>query len=734
MIAVSIKACCVAFASLVIALGLLFGSVPGDAHAGSLVVTVTDNPDPAASQSNVTYLIKVKNAATVKATGAVATIPLPAGTQFVSCSTLPWVKPCTSAGGVVTVDIGNLVAAGILKIYLVLQMPVGPTSVVLSASATSSNVSGGSGQQTTTVSASDPGGGTRGALVVTVSDTPDPAPTLGQVTYAINVLNDGTTGASNVVVKALLPAGVQFVKCATTPSKTCALSSGTVSVTFSTIAAHATVKMSLVLAMPWVTVASTINLTASANGDGVSDDSQSETTTILPATAPVVYVSPGGQRSGTVSCGDTLRAANFQSDETTMQLQGGLGCASQPIALTMQASDKTLDLAGFKIVGAALPSNLGNIGIRILNATNVIIDGGDTSGDSGVEYFDFGVKDDGGSDGLTINSLRVFRARSAGIATISNGVALNNLVVDKTVAGSNSTAVLPGGVGIHASGNTLINECSVRRNAKIGIWLDGTYAVSGYVGTITGSVSGMQILQSAAVGIQLDNGPHHVKDTEVNGDGIAGTSTDGVVVGPTGTGSHLEAVVVKNHGSDGFVINGVGTLVDSSTADTTVGGNGFVVTGANNTLDNNNAFAVGNGYVITGSNNTLTSNLATVSHDGYVVSGDTATLTNNDAVGNGARGIVVSGAQGVFNTNLAQSNGTHGVVITGNNNQFLNNQSKQNHNVGFNVLGTGNSFQSNSAESNGGNEWVIGSGNIDGGSNRYSGKGFTFTSSGGTFN
>src|SRR5262249_29052569 len=306
--------------------------------------------------------------------------------------------------------------------------------------------------------------------------------------------------------------------------------------------------------------------------------SESETTTILPATAPVLYVSSTSQRSGTVSCGGTVKSSDFQSGETTIRFQSGLGCASQPVGLTMQASGKIIDLAGFKIVGAALPANLGNAGIAVA-ATNVTINGGSTNGTAGIEYFDFAVKDDGGNDGLTVNSLRIFRARSAAIQTVSNGITISQSEIDKTVAVTNATATLPGGVGIHATGETTISDTIVRRSGAIGIWADGS-STTGNVTTIIGngppSTSSMQVTDSAGIGIQLDNGPHSVKVVLVAGDGIAGTSTDGVVIGPTGNGITLDSLDVRNHGGDGVVVDGVNSLITTVSVQDTVGGDGFV--------------------------------------------------------------------------------------------------------------------------------------------------------------
>jgi hypothetical protein len=539
-----------------------------------------------------------------------------------------------------------------------------------------------------------------------------------------------------VVVTIPLPPATQFVKCATTPKKVCTQAAGTVTATIGNMGAHATVKISLILAMPSVGAASTITLSANANGSGVSDDTESETTTILPATVPVVYLP--SQRQGTVSCGDTL--GPFEANEQTVQLGGSLGCASlptpsSPAALTIATSDKTLDLAGFKIVGGALGSNLGNVGIRVTNASNVAILGGGTGSSHGIEYFDVGVKADAGSPGLGVDQLRIFRARSAGIETAADGVTLAHLLIDRTVAAAGATATLPGGVGIHASGNTLINDSVVRRSATVGIWADGTHQdSSGYVVTITGNTSTMQVEESTGIGLWLDNGPHSVKDTLVSGDGINGTSTDGVVVGPTGTGIRLDGVAVKSHGGDGFVIDGATTLISRSSVDQTVGGDGFVINGSATALNGNEAKASGHGFVINGPASALTSNTATAGHDGFVVNADGATLSSNNAIQNGARGIVALGAGGTFDSNLAESNSTHGVFISGANNHFTNNSSKQNHGAGFWVPGSGNEFNTNSAELNTGNEWTLGAGNVDNGGNRKNGATFSFTSAGGNFN
>jgi hypothetical protein len=318
---------------------------------------------------------------------------------------------------------------------------------------------------------------------------------------------------------------------------------------------------------------------------------------------------------------------------------------------------------------------------------------------------------------------------------VSDGVTLSSLLVDKATATANTTAELPGGVGIHASGITKIQNSIIRRSGTIGIWADGTIPdASGYVVTVDGNTTTMQVQQNAGLGIQLDGGPHNLKNTLVSGDGIAGLSTDAVVVGATSTGSNLDGLSIKLHGGNGVVVNGNGARISRSTVDTTVGLDAFVIVGGGSVINGNDAQSLGNGFVISGPDNVLTSNNAEGGGDGYVVTGDRASLSSNTASQNDGRGFVIQGASGVYNTNTAESTGGDGFLVTGASNTFGSNQSKQNLGMGFNVSGTGNHFRNNAAELNASSEWVLAPGNLDDGGNKVSGSTFTFTAAGGTFN
>ena len=134
-----------------------------------------------------------------------------------------------------------------------------------------------------------------------------------------------------------------------------------------------------------------------------------------------------------------------------------MGCAHSKVAVKISASGKTFDFQGFKIVGAATDQIKGSVGILVA-APNVTIVGGGTGSKSGIEYFDYCLMDEGDSDGLTVSTLRCFRARSAGIDLASDNVALNGLLVDLVVAGTNTTTEVPGGIGMHLSGSANVKD------------------------------------------------------------------------------------------------------------------------------------------------------------------------------------------------------------------------------------------------------------------------------------
>ncbi len=578
----------------------------------------------------------------------------------------------------------------------------------------------------------------RGNLVVTGSASPNPAAAGGQVTYTVNVKDDSTRTALGVLVTMQIPAGLGFVKC--TPSvknQPCTLSNNALTTTFATIKAHSTVKVTVLLNVPSVITGPSYSMGVTAHADSAvggeepRDGSATIVANVISDSIPVVF-QPSG-RTGTLSCSGTVGPSFFAPGETAVEFRASLGCSNSQTAITIAASNKTIDLKKFKIVGASTNQILGSVGIRIAQgATGVTIIGGGTNGSSGLEYFDYCLQDGGGNDGLKVSSLRCFRARSAGIDVVSDNVELAGVLVDRTVGGTAlTTTELPGGVGIHASGKTTITDSISRRAATVGIWADGPPDVTSHAAQIGGS---SRVEETSGIGILLDGAGHEVKDAYVEGDGADGVSTTGVLVNASGV--FLDGLEVVEFGGQGVRFNGINATIKRSTVEA-VGSDSYVVgaTGTGAILSGNTAMKGLRGFVIEGAGAKLDTNRAEATVGAaFEVSGDQAELTGNSAKKAKGDAYALGGDGGKYNTNLAESNEGNGFKIAGNDGEFKNNTAKsQKKGSGFLVTGTNNSFNTNIAERNSATEWVIGAGNIDLGSNRKNGKTFSFGAAGGSF-
>ncbi len=577
----------------------------------------------------------------------------------------------------------------------------------------------------------------RGDLVVSGSASPNPAAAGIPVTYTVNIKNDSTVTALGVLVTMLLPAGPAFVKC--TPSiknQVCSQANGVLTTTFATVKAHSIVKVSIVLNTPSVITSSSYSLVVTAhaddsiNGNEPRDGLATIVSTVLSDWIPVVF-QPGG-RTGALSCNTNIGPGFFQEPEHTVQFGASLGCAHSLTALTISASNKTIDLKKFKIVGASSNQFAGSVGIRVAEgAMGVTIIGGGTNGSSGLEYFDYCLKDEPGTDGLKVSSLRCFRARSAGIDVESDNVELSGVLVDRVVGGTPATTTeVPGGVGIRARGKTTIANSTSRRAATVGIWasLDAT-GTSHPV-----QISGALVEEASDIGILLEGAGHELTDVYVEGVPDDGLSTTGVLVNASDVS--IDDLEVVDFGGNGFLVNGIGVTIKRSSVEA-VGGDSYVVTatGANAVLSGNTATKGLRGFVVEGPNATLDTNRTegTVGA-AYVVSGDHAVMTGNSAKTAKGDGYVLSGNGGTYNTNVAEANNGNGFNVGGNDGSFKNNTGKsQKLGSGFLITGTRNGFNTNIAERNSGPEWVIAAGNIDLGNNRKNGKTFTLLPAGGSF-
>ena len=192
----------------------------------TLGLTLGDGPDPVQAGSNLTYTLGYGNTGSAAATGTTLTATVPANTSFVSAT-----AGGTRSGSTVTWSVGSLAAGASGSVQLVVQVTsplangtsitAGPFSIdcVETAAVASPSV-------TTTV-ASVP------ALSLARTDSPDPVPAGGTLTYTLSYGNSGNANATSVLLTDSIPASTVFVSA--TGSGT--LSGGVVTWNIGTVAA-----------------------------------------------------------------------------------------------------------------------------------------------------------------------------------------------------------------------------------------------------------------------------------------------------------------------------------------------------------------------------------------------------------------------------------------------------------------------------------------------------------------
>jgi uncharacterized repeat protein (TIGR01451 family) len=180
----------------------------------NLSVTKTDSPDPVTAGNNLTYTITLTNNGPSDAQNLQLTDNVPTDTTFVSF-TAPtgWTSTTPPVGGTgtITSTIGTLAAGASAEFTLVVNVNASTphlTVVTNSATATSTTTDPDSGNNTgtttTTVNA-------RPDLSVTKSDLADPVMIGQQISYHIEVKNNGPSNATGVVLTDRMASSSTFV-------------------------------------------------------------------------------------------------------------------------------------------------------------------------------------------------------------------------------------------------------------------------------------------------------------------------------------------------------------------------------------------------------------------------------------------------------------------------------------------------------------------------------------------
>jgi len=302
-----------------------------------IAVTKTTAPNPVQVGNNLTYtLIVTNNGPSNPATGVTLTDTLPVSVTFVSATSTQ--GACNVVGGTVTCNIGNVPTATTATISIIVtpaQSGQITNTATVAGNETDLTPSNNTAQAVTTVNAIPPPPTTGTNLAITKIDTPDPVIRGQNLSYIIQVTNNGPDAATGVTVVDPLPTGVTFSSAASTQGA-CSQSTGTLTCNVGALANGTSATITLVI-IPTSASSPIINTTSVAGNetDPISGNNAAQAVTTVisapPLTVPTVTL---GLNSLSFATGSTLTLTG-----TTV---AGVPPTNADIYLALQLPDGTL--------------------------------------------------------------------------------------------------------------------------------------------------------------------------------------------------------------------------------------------------------------------------------------------------------------------------------------------------------------------------------------------------------
>ncbi len=441
-------------------------------------------------------------------------------------------------------------------------------------------------------------------LAVTTTDSPDPVQVGSNLTYVVKVQDLGALGATGVTLTETVPPGPTVVSI--TPSQGSCSGTGTVTCSLGSVASGGQATVTVVV-RPTSVGSGTITNTASATGNepdpNGSNNSSSESTTVVPNAAGCTIVGGGGADTLTgtsgddVICGgggnDTIRGnggndtLRGEAGNDTLfgglgndTFDGGIGNDTVSFAETGVTSGSTVDLTGVAAVCGGIPcadnAQLGH--------DTFVVDG--TSGLSTVENltgtgFADTLTGDGGANRLTGGSGNDILNGGGGNDQLSGGAGndtVNGQDGSDTVKGDAGNDTLSGGAGNDTfDGGTNLDTVTYFGDPA-GITANlGTGAVTDGYGN-SDTLTGVEILQGSDAGADQLTGSTANNTMNGNGGddtllGLAGNDTlDGgagndTLDGGPGTDTCTNGETVSNcearHARTGPAPSGTGQPADA---------------------------------------------------------------------------------------------------------------------------------------------------------------------------
>jgi uncharacterized repeat protein (TIGR01451 family) len=268
--------------------------VVATAGQADMAVTSSATPNPVTSGNNITYTQTATNNGPAAAAGAKFVDTIPANTTFVSfVQPVGWTctTPLVGAAGTVTCNANAAVPSGVTANFpLVVKVNPGtaPGTVIsntatVSATPTDPNNANNSATSTTVVASPS-----QADVAILKTASPEPVNQGTNLTYTLQVTNNGPAVATGVTVSDPLPGQVSFVSVSTTQG-TCSQAAGTVSCTLNSISVGGLVLITInVTANTFssVTLASNTATVSATTGDpNATNNSSTAISTIASPTA-----------------------------------------------------------------------------------------------------------------------------------------------------------------------------------------------------------------------------------------------------------------------------------------------------------------------------------------------------------------------------------------------------------------------------------------------------------------
>ncbi len=263
-----------------------------------LAIVKSDSPDPVRAGETLTYTLAVTNNGPSADTNVTVTDTLPVAFSYQSA--VPSQGSCSQAAGVVSCNLGPMASGGTATITVVCDIPSDTAegsytnTAVVTGDESDPDLSNNTDDEDTTVAREID-------LGITKSDSPDPVVAGENLTWTLDVVNNGPSDATGVTVTDTLPAGVSFLSA----SPGCSEIGGTVSCAVGDLASGDTTQLQIVVTVDASTTG-TISNTASVTGDQtdtVSTNDSDDEDTVVETEGDIALVKDG---PATVSRGANL--------------------------------------------------------------------------------------------------------------------------------------------------------------------------------------------------------------------------------------------------------------------------------------------------------------------------------------------------------------------------------------------------------------------------------------------